>query len=77
DRRTSSQTPPARSFPGGVEVLHDCHDATDDICFVHGLTGDRNSTWTASGQTAPWPKTLLAPRLTKARILTYGYDAHI
>jgi hypothetical protein len=33
------------SFPDGVKVLHDCSDATVDICFVHGLTGDRESTW--------------------------------
>ena len=74
-RRTGS--PPALYFPDGVEVLHDCRDATVDICFVHGLTGDRNSTWTASGQSAPWPKTLLPPRLSKVRILTYGYDAYV
>jgi hypothetical protein len=60
-----------------VKVLHDCPDATVDICFVHGLTGDRESTWTTRGQSASWPKTLLPPRLSGARILTYGYDAYI
>ncbi|KAL5884438.1 hypothetical protein ACKVWC_003410 [Pyricularia oryzae] len=63
--------------PDGVEVLFDCSNATVDICFVHGLTGNRISTWTAHGQTAPWPKTLLPEKLSKARILTYGYDAYI
>jgi protein SERAC1 len=68
---------PGSSFPDGVKVLHDCPDATVDICFVHGLTGNRDSTWTSPGQPTPWPKTLLPPRLKKARILTYGYDAYI
>lgn len=65
------------SFPDGVKVLHDCPNAAVDVCFVHGLTGNRDSTWTASGQSTPWPETLLPPKLSKARILTYGYDAYI
>ena len=65
------------SFPDGVKVLHDCPDADIDLCFVHGLTGDRDSTWTAHGQSAPWPKTLLPPKFGKARIVTYGYDAYV
>jgi protein SERAC1 len=72
-----SESPPPVSFPDGVEVLHDCPNAIVDICFVHGLTGNRNSTWTAPGQSTPWPKTLLPPKLSKTRILTYGYDAYI
>ncbi|KAK4113214.1 hypothetical protein N656DRAFT_789252 [Canariomyces notabilis] len=71
------ESPPIPSFPDGVKVLHDCPDAAVDICFVHGLTGNRESTWTARGQSAPWPKTLLPSKLSGARILTYGYDAYI
>jgi protein SERAC1 len=65
------------SLPDGVEILHDCPDAIVDICFVHGLSGNRHSTWTADGESAPWPKTLLLPELSKARILTYGYNAYV
>ncbi|KAL8310357.1 hypothetical protein RB597_010277 [Gaeumannomyces tritici] len=64
------------SFPDGIKVLHECSGATVDICFVHGLSGDRSRTWTADGQSEPWPKTLLPPKLNSARILTYGYDAY-
>ncbi|KAJ5108899.1 hypothetical protein N7456_005574 [Penicillium angulare] len=60
----------------GIKVLHDCPDPVVDICFIHGLTGDRDKTWTAIGQTTPWPKTLLPSKLD-ARILSYGYNAHI
>lgn len=74
---SSLRSPSPATFPDGIEVLHDCEGATVDICFVHGLTGDRIRTWTAEGQTEPWPKTLLPPLLGKARILTYGYDAYV
>ncbi|KAM0321508.1 hypothetical protein ACHAQA_010076 [Verticillium albo-atrum] len=65
------------SFADGIEVWQDPPGANVDICFVHGLTGGRNSTWTAEGQAAPWPKLLLADKLTTARILTFGYDAYV
>ncbi|KAH6634645.1 hypothetical protein B0J18DRAFT_471510 [Chaetomium sp. MPI-SDFR-AT-0129] len=61
----------------GMLVLRDCPDATVDICFVHGLTGDRSSTWTTDGHSEPWPKTFLPPKLSTARILTFGYDAYV
>ncbi|RGP81157.1 kinesin light [Fusarium longipes] len=75
-----SSTPEQSStpvFPDGVEILIDPPDANVDVCFVHGLTGNRLSTWTARGQSAPWPKTLLTSELPKACILTYGYDAYV
>lgn len=74
----STETPTADiTFPDGVKCLRDCPNASVDICFVHGLTGNRDSTWTADGQTTPWPHTLLPSKLEKARILTFGYDAYI
>jgi protein SERAC1 len=69
--------PPATSFRDGVGVLRDCPNATVDICFIHGLTGNSDSTWTAAGQSRPWPATLLPPKLGTARIITYGYDAYV
>ncbi|KAK5442735.1 hypothetical protein LTS15_010942 [Exophiala xenobiotica] len=76
-RSSSPNSVPTVSFPDGVEVLHDCSDATVDICFIHGLAGNRDTTWTAKGQSQPWPQALLAPKLDRARILTYGYDAYV
>ncbi len=71
--------PPVSSFPDGVQLLYQDSEPTVDICFVHGLTGNRVSTWTAHGQSEPWPKTLLplSPTLDKIRVITYGYDAYV
>lgn len=71
------EAPAAVFFPEGIKILHDCPDAVVDVCFIHGLTGDRERTWTATGQKEPWPKTLLPAKLEKTRILTYGYDAYV
>ncbi|KAL5327020.1 hypothetical protein ACEPPN_004710 [Leptodophora sp. 'Broadleaf-Isolate-01'] len=71
---TSDLSPP---FPDGIKEWHACPDATIDICFVHGLTGNRDSTWTASYQSTPWPTILLPPKLPRARLLAWGYDAYV
>ena len=67
---------PAAAFPEGIKELHPCDHAVVDICFVHGLTGDRERTWTVKNQQASWPQLLLPHRLKHARILTWGYDAY-
>ena len=45
--------------------------------FIHGLTGDRESTWTAKGAAACWLELFLLNDLPEARIITYGYDADV
>ncbi|TRX94521.1 hypothetical protein FHL15_004676 [Xylaria flabelliformis] len=67
-----------KAFPSGIKELY-CPSAesTVDIVFIHGLTGDRERTWTAKNASEPWPKTLLASKLPTARILTFGYDAYV
>lgn len=76
---TSSTTPPAsrKVFPSGIKLLHKATDSVVDIIFIHGLTGDREKTWTAKGAAAPWPQTLLPLKVPNTRILTFGYDAYI
>ncbi|KAJ5794517.1 alpha/beta-hydrolase [Penicillium paradoxum] len=77
DASRSRNAMPHYFFPDGVEVLYDSPEAVVDICFVHGLTGNRQTTWTLDGQSEPWPQTLLPSRIPHARILSYGYDAYV
>ena len=64
-------------FPNGIKVWYDGPDAAVDVCFVHGLTGHRESAWTTDGQSAPWPKKRLPSDLEDTRVLTYGYDTYV
>ncbi|KAI1753991.1 hypothetical protein F4782DRAFT_539275 [Xylaria castorea] len=75
ESRATFETVPL--FLYGVKVWINPPDATIDVCFVHGLTGDRDATWTAPGHSEPWPSVLLPAGLPKARLLTYGYDAYV
>lgn len=61
----------------GIRVLKNPRKANVDICFVHGLNGNRIDTWMAAGQSVPWPESLLPQIFSKACILTFGYDANI
>ncbi|KPM42214.1 hypothetical protein AK830_g4366 [Neonectria ditissima] len=76
---TQSQVRTAASTPwneDGIKLLHGCPEAQVDVIFVHGLSGNRDSTWTGCGRQTPWPTTLLPSKIKRARILTYGYDAY-
>ncbi|KAI0191514.1 hypothetical protein EV127DRAFT_428547 [Xylaria flabelliformis] len=70
--------PDLKAFPSGIKELY-CPSTGSavDIVFIHGLTGDRERTWTAKNASQPWPKTLLASKLPTARILTFGYNAYV
>ncbi|OQD71730.1 hypothetical protein PENPOL_c001G08493 [Penicillium polonicum] len=60
----------------GMKVLSDPSNADLDIVFVHGLTGNREKTWTHENGTL-WPRDLLSKDLSTARIMTFGYDVDI
>jgi hypothetical protein len=72
----------------GLKVEHDPKSPEVDICFVHGLTGDARSTWTAqskdTGQDVFWPTDLLTNTnalnenaFPQARIMLYGYETDV
>ncbi|KAK7177280.1 hypothetical protein PSPO01_16676, partial [Paraphaeosphaeria sporulosa] len=66
-----------KMFPSGIKLLHEGQNSIIDLIFIHGLTGDREKTWKAKSETNPWPKTLLPSKVPNARVLTFGYDAHV
>ncbi|KAI1205958.1 uncharacterized protein F4807DRAFT_464190 [Annulohypoxylon truncatum] len=60
----------------------DPKDAKVDIVFVHGLNGNRITTWTSNPSDENpdpvfWPKDLLPSKCPNARIFSYGYNASI
>jgi len=73
----SSSSRKRKHFPCGFKDLQVPPSATIDIIFLHGLTGDREKTWTHQGNETSWPQTLLPTKIPQARILTFGYDAYI
>ncbi|KAI1620006.1 hypothetical protein EDD37DRAFT_569847, partial [Exophiala viscosa] len=65
------------TLPHGIKVWYDPGYADVDIVFIHGLTGDRERTWTHEAALQSWPQAILPNHLPSARILTFGYDAYI
>ncbi|KAI8722427.1 DUF676 domain-containing protein [Fusarium sp. LHS14.1] len=45
-----------------------------DIVFVHGLTGNSDSTWRHENAELPWPEELLARDISDCKILKYDYN---
>ncbi|KAI4647199.1 uncharacterized protein J4E79_010350 [Alternaria viburni] len=60
----------------GLRTVAEGATDTVDIVFVHGLTGNRATTWTYK-KSVFWPKDLLASDLHNVRIFTFGYDADV
>ncbi|MCJ1246486.1 hypothetical protein MMC30_003694 [Trapelia coarctata] len=64
----------------GVRVLYeppDPSDTTVDIVFVHGVTGNTNTTWLHEESKVYWPVDLLSQDIPHARVLAFGYDADV
>ncbi|CAG9977751.1 unnamed protein product [Clonostachys byssicola] len=73
---TSSEIPNRKKMLSlGIKALYSPEPCDVDIVFIHGLSGDREKTWTGPNQNEPWPKTILPDRIPTARILVFGYDA--
>lgn len=74
---SSVQTAQDAHFPSGIKVFYEPKDPDVDIVFIHGLTGDRERTWTHPTNGICWPRDILPQSLPGARILTFGYDAYV
>ena len=62
----------------GIKELYDGGtDASIDIVFVHGLTGNAYNTWLHKDTNTHWPSALLKQDISDARVLSFGYDADI
>ncbi|KAI4638544.1 hypothetical protein J4E93_010099 [Alternaria ventricosa] len=78
DKHTEEPAEELFSTAGAYGLRTVAEGATDtvDIVFVHGLTGNRETTWTYK-KAIFWPKDLLAKDLDHVRIFTFGYDADV
>ncbi|KAF8526901.1 hypothetical protein BU17DRAFT_82343 [Hysterangium stoloniferum] len=61
----------------GVKMLAPGARASVDIVAIHGVDGDRISSWTAADASQTWlqDKDMLPRDIPEARILTYGYNS--
>ena len=53
---------------------------SQSIVFIHGLTGNRQSTWTKNPgkrNECFWPHELLPTTILNVRVVTWGYDADV
>ncbi|KAJ5308660.1 hypothetical protein N7508_004039 [Penicillium antarcticum] len=78
NRLRRSSTDPVFSTDGaiGMKILSDTSNANIDIVFVHGLTSNREETWTHK-KGIFWPQDLLARDFPIARIMTFGFDVDL
>jgi hypothetical protein len=71
------ESPTTECGPCPVRLIDAMLTVLRNVVFVHGLTGDREKTWTARGASEPWTKALLPSELPTARVLTFGYNAYV
>ncbi|KAI9710416.1 MAG: hypothetical protein M1812_007452 [Candelaria pacifica] len=79
DDRNTQREPSQYSTRGdyGLKRCHEAENATADIVFIHGLTGNRETTWRDPNSRTFWPEHLLKEDVPRSRILTFGYDADV
>jgi pimeloyl-ACP methyl ester carboxylesterase len=66
-----------RSKAKELKLLPPEFSDTCSVIFVHGLTGNRETTWTDKQSGVFWPAHLLRRDVPETRILTFGYDADV
>lgn len=73
--KEASPVKPTDTF--GLKVLHENSQAVADVVLLHGLTGDRERTWTSPRTHKLWARDFLPSDLPETRVLTFGYDAYL
>ncbi|PMD45596.1 hypothetical protein L207DRAFT_257879 [Hyaloscypha variabilis F] len=75
----SARPPIPETSRYNFKIVHDPLNPIVDILFLHGLTGDREKTWTRTKgkQSCFWPSDILPDDIPNARIAVWGYDASV